>query len=43
MCRRYIELVRYLYLIRLTKNMKATDRDGSFCVELVSQVPIEVF
>lgn len=43
MCRRYIELVRYLYLIRLTKNVKAADIDGFFCVELVNQVSIEVF
>lgn len=42
MCR-YVELVRYLYLIRLTKNVKATNTGGFFCVELVSQVPIEVF
>lgn len=30
MCRRYVELVRYLYLTGLTKNVKATDTDGFF-------------
>lgn len=32
MCRRYIELVRCLYFIRLTKYVKATDIGGYFCV-----------